>query len=423
MLARLVLLSAVIVTGQELRRPWVPRFLEGYPLAICNDGSPGAYYHRVGLPGARRWVIFLDGVGWCWDNESCENTWKRGHSTSLGFPRTVEGLAPNAHKFLNAGLFDQVRSPLKDAHIALVKSCSNDGFMGDRSPANPELLPPFAQRKAETGWHFRGRRIVEAVFRDLRKHTGLGLQLGDRVVYAGCSAGARGVIATIDYVAGSEAIVGKAGVVGLIDSGLWVPISPKTNDPAWDSFGHQTREAMVMMNASALIGGRCEETYPGAERWKCLMAAYSMPFIRTPYFLVHSQYDQFAIGMNIWGRWGHAIGPENYDFAENYRTLVLRYLPNPANGSGIVVYSPACYYHCVLTKDQFWLTRASGVPLIKALQQWLESPDTAGSKIIETCKGFNCGEEWLSRPSRSLSVGRPGPVDKPKVNGQPLLLT
>lgn len=301
---------------------------------------------------------------------------------------------PRATRYLQWGLFDPARSPLADAHIAFVKSCSNDAFMGDKSPTEPtggQHNTLFVDRDPDTAWHFRGRRIVEAVFADLRKHTGLGAQMGDRVIYGGCSAGARGAMVSIDHIAGSEAIVGKAGVVGLLDSGLWVPISPKTNSVDWDSFGHQMRAALELTNATAFLDDACQQKYPGEERWKCLMAAYRLPFVRTPYFLVHSQYDQFALTMNIKGHWSYTpLGTPDMPWAESYRELVVRYLPSPANGSGIVVYSPACYYHCVITKPSFWTTVADGSSLSETLRQWLDTPDTS-HRIWEKCKGFDCG--------------------------------
>mmetsp|Transcript_129722 Transcript_129722/g.361325 ORF Transcript_129722/g.361325 Transcript_129722/m.361325 type:complete len:428 (-) Transcript_129722:237-1520(-) len=416
----LLVLPAVAAAQANYGRPWVPKFLHEYPLAICNDGSPAAYYHRKGIEGSRRWLVYLDGVGWCWDRESCAHPWQRQHGTSNTFPQTAADLAPRAERFLYHGLFDPIRSPLADAHIAFVKSCSNDAFMGDRSPISP-IREPFALRQPETGWHFRGRRIVEAVFQDLRKHTGLGAQMGDRVVFGGCSAGARGAMVQMDHIAGSEAIVGKAGVVGLLDSGLWVPISPKTNSLDWDSFGHQMRAALDLTNASAFIGDACEQQYPGVERWKCLMAAYRLPFIRTPYFLVHSQYDQFALSMNLWGHWSfQSLGPADMPWAEAYRQLVVRYLPSPGNNSGIVIYSPACYFHCVVTKPAFWTTTADGVNLSVILKEWLGDPDMS-RKIWEKCHDwekcheFNCGSKVQVRKLEAVE----GPIS---TSSEPALL-
>jgi len=386
-----LLLMLLPPVADSAYRPWVPRFLTEYPLAVCNDGSTAAYYHRMGLPGSRWWVVYLDGVGWCWDGPSCAHPWQRSHGTSSLFPKSEAALSPRAHRYLSTGLFDPDKSPLAEAHIAFVKSCSNDAFMGDRSPSEPIGGIPWPQRDPARHWHFRGRQIVEAVFADLRNHTGLGSQMGDRVVYGGCSAGARGALVTLDHVAGSPDIIGKAGVVGLLDSGFWVPISPWTKAPDWDSFGHQMRASLDLFNSSFALGDRCPAIYQGVERWKCLMGSYRIAFVRTPYFMVHSQYDKFALTMNLWGHWSEGIVPGNFmKWVESYRELVNRYLPVPQNGSGSVVFSPACYFHCIVTKAGFWTTTANGTRLSDMMKQWLDSPYTS-RRITETCGGFDCG--------------------------------
>jgi len=150
---------------------------------------------------------------------------------------------------------------------------------------------------------------------------------------------------------------------------------------------------------------------------------------------VHSQYDRFALGMNIFGHWftGTSVGgagTPNAAWAEKYRKLVREYLPSPANGSGIVVYSPACFFHCVMTKVSFWTTFANGHYLVKTLEDWLESPDTAGSKILENCTGFNCGSriprlrllQRVEEPKSAALVDDPSVVDQ-HLGSAPILLT
>jgi hypothetical protein len=406
-------------------RHWTPVFLEEYPLAVCNDGSPAAFYFRPGKEGTRRWLVYLDGAGWWWDADSCAHGWQKVHGTSNKFPRTMMELLPKATRFLRWGLFDMTRSPLADAHVAFVKSCSNDAFMGDRAPlmAYDPIAQPFSHRNV-TAWHFRGRRIVEAVFLELRKRTGLGERMGDRVIYGGCSAGARGALATMDYFATNTQFVGQAGVLGLLDSGMWVPIAPRHRTQAtdWDSFAHQMKQSMNLINATVLLGEGCRQSYPGEESWKCMMGAFRLPFVRTPYFMVHSQYDLFAVSMNLWGRYMVARKFTQGDlmWAETYRRTIVRYLPIPQAGSGTVVFSPACYFHCILTVPRFWMTTANNSGLAATLNQWLNSPLQPDGRIYDTCIGFNCGFHEQIRPYRRLSGtpqtnGLPGELAEPTV--------
>lgn len=396
-----VLRSVLLLLPTAVANPsspqWEPRFLHDYPLAVCNDGTPAAYYYRPGDPGSRQWLVYLDGEGWCWDAASCSGVWESSHGTSNSFPRTREELKPRADRWLSKGIFDTKRSPLLGAHCAFVKSCSNDAFMGDRAPAaNVTMLPPEQQNPGNR-WYFRGRRIVEAVFEDLRKYTGLGATPDDRVVYGGCSAGARGAMVSLDHVAAS--FVGKAKTVGLLDSGFWVPVQPP--DPRlWKSFEFQQRSALEMANATPFLSQPCERVFPGQERWKCLNAAFRLPFVRTPYFLSHSQYDVFGISMNLFGHFmpGVQLNQTQLNFAEDYRAAVLKYLPFPANGSRTVVFSPACYIHCMNTVERFYTVVANGVKLAELLYWWLNaaSASDATARFLEKCKGFNCGRNAVA---------------------------
>jgi len=373
---------------------WEPRFLGDYPLAVCNDGTPAAYYFRPGDPGLRRWLVYLDGEGWCWDAASCAGAWQASHGTSDVLPRTSEELRPRADRYLSRGIFDAERSPLLGAHVAFVKSCSNDAFTGDKAPTAGAGAgaPPLAQRDAGSAWHFRGRRIIEAVFEDLRKYTGLGADGNDRLVYGGCSSGARGATVTLDYVAAS--LAGRARTVGLLDSGFWVPVRPR-GPGVWTPFEEQLRSSLRLANSSASVGEACGRAFPGEQRWKCLMPAYRLPFVRTPYFLVHSQYDIFGVSMNTYGHFnaGVNLDPAGLQYAERYRARVAESLPFPANGSRSVVFSPACYLHCINTVNRFFSIVANGVKLAELLYWWLNAASAGDStaRFLEPCEGFNCG--------------------------------
>jgi hypothetical protein len=378
-------------TGQadNLQNPnaWEARFLEDYPLAICNDGSPAAYYYRQGFSQSRQWLVFLEGAGWCWDEQSCSVPWKIRLGTSIEFPRTPEAILSWARTL--KGVFDSTgRSPFKDWHIAYVRTCSNDAFLGDSSPLEAQQS---GARKPGPGWHFRGRRILEATFEDLRKHTQMGAMQGDLVLYGGCSSGGRGALVTLDYIA--KSFVGKACIVGLLDAPLWVPIKPLKDGLV--SFDEQTQQFYARANSSCFINPECQARYPGVEQWKCLEAGFRLPFVRTPYFLTHAQYDVFGLTMNIFGHFypGHYLNPEQKDYAEQYRKLVNTYLPTPPTGSGNAVFSPACYAHCMFSDAVFYVIDANGVTLVAALHRWLSavSPDAATENLRDVCAGFNCG--------------------------------
>lgn len=60
--------------------------------AICNDGSPGAYYWQASKTGSPLWIVYLQGGMWCWDEASCSarNASVAFEMTSAGWPKTVK---------------------------------------------------------------------------------------------------------------------------------------------------------------------------------------------------------------------------------------------------------------------------------------------------------------------------------------------
>lgn len=168
-------------------------------------------------------------------------------------------------------------NPFAAANKVYVAYCSSDAWMGDASAF---------------GYQFRGQAIVSAVLADLQ--TVRGLSVGDRMLFSGCSAGARGAMVHLDNVA--SALPGVT-VRGLLDSGLWVDVQPY--DPSQTaSLLDETQTMASFLNAGAVIPDDCAAAYVEAA-YKCLFGQYRMPFVATPYFASESQLDQFLITYDL----------------------------------------------------------------------------------------------------------------------------
>jgi hypothetical protein len=139
------------------------------------------------------------------------------------------------------------------------------------------------------GFVFRGQRILEAIFAELREgvsvttssllhfanhtHTTVSstqtyaLTASSRVLFGGCSAGARGAMFNLDYV---QAMLppGAPPVVGFLDSPLWVDVQPA--QASITPLENETQAVFALVNATARLGDACAAAYPGAEGWKCL---------------------------------------------------------------------------------------------------------------------------------------------------------
>lgn len=162
--------------------------------AVCNDGSAPGYYIRdapglvAGGGDEAVWMVHLEGGFACWDAASCAA--RNASSPAL----MGSGSWPDARTL--GGIFDgdAGKNPLFAAARAVyVPYCTSDSWIGDSPDAT--ATPP---------WVFRGRRVLDAVLRDLQESQHM---QGDNVavVLTGCSAGARGALYNLDRVCACSA--------------------------------------------------------------------------------------------------------------------------------------------------------------------------------------------------------------------------
>jgi hypothetical protein len=258
------------------------------------------------------------------------------------------------------------------------------------------------------GWHFRGQRIVEATLATLTSNYTLGE--GTRLLFGGCSAGARGALFTLDYVAAM--LPRGVELRGFLDSPLWVDVEPAS--PSIIPLQNETQAVASFMNVTARLGGTCLEAYPlPDEQWKCLFPQYRIPYVVTPYLVSASQFDKYQLPYN------EGTNPPYTDaalaYANQFQTVVrgivlnlpTRQQPNSA------VYSSACFRHCTSVIGSFWGVRINGMSLKNYLAEWYFGSDQPAMDVqpgavadappsslptglspqrIESCSGFNCGQ-------------------------------
>lgn len=162
------------------------------------------------------------------------------------------------------------------ASVAYVGYCSSDAWFG-----NAEAFR----------FQFRGQSIVAAALQDLLQFRGL--KPGARLLFGGCSAGARGAMVHLDNVA---AALDGIEVRGLLDSGIWIDAQPTSESV--EPLAEETQQVFAFADPGALIPAACAAMYPGAEAWKCLFGQYRMPFVTTPYFANEAQFDSFQVDYN-----------------------------------------------------------------------------------------------------------------------------
>lgn len=353
--------------------------LQSYPSAVCNDGTPASYYFSPGSD-PNLWVLYLEGGYWCVDQASCEGRAQNEpqETSSNGWPEMVQA----------GGIFstDTSQNPWAQANMAYVGYCSSDGWMG-----NSEAF----------GFQFRGQSILAAVIQDLKQYKGLGS--GAKLLFSGCSAGARGVMANLDAVAAS---LSGVDVKGFIDSGYWVDAQPADTSTT-ESLLEETQQVYSMVDASNLVPASCAAAYSG-EEYKCLFGQYRFPYIETPYFLNEAQFDSFQVRYNLGGdspSFGFQV-----DWVNDFQQLMLQEIStlptSKQTQSG--VFSSVCLLHCVSNGPDFWTVTVNGQSLQSALSEWYFK-GTAPVKVIDTsCTGWACHSNCKGEEQPALKNGPNG---------------
>jgi hypothetical protein len=345
----------------------------------------------------------LEGGDWCYDEESCAGRLQSN-------PQLVSSKDWRPTGALG-GIFETnpEKTPFAGAHKIYVPYCSSDAWVGDTESG---------------GLQFRGQAIVRAVLRALAQQFALGRQPGDRLLFGGCSAGARGAAFTLDYVADMLLAVGAQGVQlqGLLDSPLWIDVAPMATAPL--SLQCQAQAALGFLNATARLGESCVVAYPNpAEHWKCLFGQYRVPTLRTPYALNAAQYDTFQLEYALGGSMPPRY-PDQIVYADAFgdaTRAVVEGLP-AAGQAGSGVFSAACFHHCVTLSASFWGIQSEGVTFSEAVRYWFfggcpEELCPGGvepEQVIEDCdEGFEqCKSRCTVKRSRKGGKRKPRP---PKV--------
>lgn len=378
----LVLVFISLVHGVQLNIRWLNETTHDNR-SVCNDGSPSAYYFKYATDSsfADQWLFHLQGGGQCFSEASCQ---QRSPSlmSSTAFSNTIE----------IEGLFNEDASltPFHAMNKVYVPYCSSDGWIGDA-----------AAGEVTWGLEFRGQRIIRSALADLVAQGKISSE--SVITFGGTSAGARGMMNNVDFL--SSTLPSGALVRGvLLDSPYYIDIEPFSS--SFEGFQNQTMEIYNRYNVSAVIPSDCSAVYSAAagEEWKCLYGQYRMPFVKTPYLLIASQYDSYQLSNNIGEEpvvEGHYLNPAATEyakaFAEKTRTLLSELqVTKTEKTETSLIFSWACYNHAVCQSSRYYSASIDGFSENDASTVLLNTVDmntVAISSWIENCTGSCCGTD------------------------------
>ena len=202
--------------------------LAATPHAVCNDGSPAVFLFRKGFGvAASRWVIYIDGGGQCYTQQTCiqrQVTHPETFLSSVPYSTGAKTFTPIAgilspNPSLNPDFYD--------ANQVQIDYCSSDYWMGEKDGNKALTSAQILASKNVSNWYFDGHGIIQAVIQMLQQS--YGLNNATDVFFAGGSAGAVGVFMNADFISGLLPLTTR--FVALPDSGYSISSYPDY-DPA-----------------------------------------------------------------------------------------------------------------------------------------------------------------------------------------------
>lgn len=320
------------------------------------------YYFRRGTE-AGKWIVYLEGGGYCWDARSCSIRWRRRRALMSS---ARWSLARRPPALLSA---DPLANPLwHAANHVLLPYCSSDMWAGTRI------------QRANNSFAFTGRLIVREVLNELLRGGLIG-----KVLLVGSSAGGAGVMLHADT---SRRMLRTHGikVAAISDSGWFL------DRPSHIRHG-STAENVARLGHSLWRGSppsACVRAHPG-KPWLCYFGYRLYPHIRTPLFVFQYLFDSAQLA------------------AEGVRAPRTRAQWDAVHTTGSALrtslrgvraaFAPACLAHGALARPEWIFMNVSGVSLPRAIACWerrLGSGDGAPKggcaprRLIERCSWPQC---------------------------------
>lgn len=344
-----------------------------YPTALCNDGSPGAYFLRPGFgPGARRLIFYLEGGGHCGTAAECAARYRSRRDLMSSEPLVDGAVLPRTSGGFKS--IDPAENPdFYDATVVQLHYCSSDLWTGDVAAVAGAPLDQMAR------WHFRGRAIVEAVLAELATQ---GLGDPTEFLLIGSSAGGVGVINHADDL--RARLPSSTRMLVASDAGFIIDYPEYDRVTQRESEVLPSPEQLHLIAAAQAWGGRGDQSCEALATSDLEHAACRLPslllagnHVEVPAFVRQSQLDPVQTK--------RLIDPEDSSlpaqaFRERFGARMREHLS--ALGPRYSVHSSYDTLHGIMGTTEGWtLHSVGGVVLRDAVGSWAKQPCPASRAI------------------------------------------
>ena len=251
--------------------------------AKCLDGSPPAYKMRIGTgANATKFILFLEGGGWCFGVADCAKRRGGGLGSSSSYrPGTSKGDLGGVMAFSATTNPDFHTWTMVFAHY-----CDGSSFSSFRPDPISTAAGPM--------W-FRGKANLDAILDELS--SAHGMNAATELILSGGSAGGLAVYYHLDYVADFMRNQAPAcRVTGFPDAGYFADLQAMGGGGYLYRGFFQTADSTAWnTTVSGGSNAACLAAETAAAPWKCLMAEYLTDHIVTPMFVMNAAFDVYQV--------------------------------------------------------------------------------------------------------------------------------
>ncbi|CAI7811108.1 unnamed protein product [Closterium sp. NIES-54] len=305
-------LSVLIATFPSLNPPNSPN---SRPDSPSPNFSPPGYYFRPGFGnGSSSWHVHWQYGGWCstqggsrwrshtWLGSSNETQQNQNPWNFRQCPQICLSLRPFRSP---PPPVRQGTTSARDSATAAARgtcTCSTAGgatpwgnaggaatrgsalltrLSKTRTPGNSRIGVTWTEGVYLDGW-----KIIKAVLTDVTDYKGL--KTASQVLLSGVSAGGEAVVTLCDQL---PALVPSAKTTKcLMDSGFFLDSLDVNKQSAF------RRRIKQVAELHDFIGNpRCSRATNETKKWRCFFPEYSLPFVRSPFFILNSLFDVKAL--------------------------------------------------------------------------------------------------------------------------------
>ena len=297
--------------------------------AVCLDGTPPGYY--IDTTPLKRWIIHLEGGGWCYNEDDCyERSFTNlGSSTKWPLQLELEGFLSN----------DSDANPVfANYSVVFIPYCDGASFSGNKTD-------PITIKGRNL--YFRGHGVLSAVIDALLDKEGL--KEAEAVILTGCSAGGLATYLHLDYV---RSRFPNSDVHGIADAGYFIDAA---NTKGQMYIRSQYQYVYHMQNCSGVVNNDCVMSKMESDRWQCFMAQYTYPYIKTPVFVLNSEYDTWQLDniLQLGCLPPHCNETQMKAFT-NWRGTFLAALEPAVESTANGLFTDSCLYHCQSLENRSW---------------------------------------------------------------------